>query len=105
MKVVGYCRLSRDEDKENYSSIEEKKIILKEYATSRGWEISNDDFFIDDNVSGYTFDRPDFSRMIRKVQRGEIDVVLAKDLSRIGRNNGKVLVLIDEFKSMQKNWY
>lgn len=103
MKVVGYCRLSRDEDKENYSSIEEQKIILKEYATLRGWEISNDDFFIDDNVSGYTFDRPDFSRMIRKVQMGEIDVVLAKDLSRIGRNNGKVLVLIDEFKSMQKN--
>ena len=103
MRVVGYCRLSRDEDKENYSSIEEQKIILQEYAISRGWHISENDFFIDDNVSGYTFDRPDFSRMIRKVQRGEIDVVLAKDLSRIGRNNGKVLVLIDEFKSMQKN--
>ena len=34
---------------------------------------------------------------------GKIDVVIAKDLSRIGRNNGKVLVLIDEFKNMQKN--
>lgn len=103
MRVVGYCRLSRDEDKENYSSIEEQKVILKDYAISKGWRISENDFFIDDNVSGYTFDRPDFSKMIRKVQRGEIDVVLAKDLSRIGRNNGKVLVLLDEFKSMQKN--
>lgn len=103
MRVVGYCRLSRDEDKENYSSIEEQKIILQDYAISRGWKISEKDFFIDDNVSGYTLDRPDFSKMLRKVQRGEIDVVLAKDLSRIGRNNGKVLVLIDEFKSMQKN--
>ena len=35
--------------------------------------------------------------MLEKVKGGKIDVVIAKDLSRIGRNNGKVLVLIDEF--------
>lgn len=103
MRVVGYCRLSRDEDKENYSSIEEQKVILQDYAITRGWRISEDDFYIDDNFSGYTLDRPEFSKMIKKVHTGEIDVVLAKDLSRIGRNNGKVLVLIDEFKNMQKN--
>ena len=103
MKVVGYCRLSRDEDKENYASIEEQKIILQDYAMSRGWKILDRDFYIDDNFSGYTLDRPKFSKMLRKVQRGDIDVVLAKDLSRIGRNNGKVLVLIDGFKAMQKN--
>ena len=103
MRVVGYCRLSRDEDKENYSSIEEQKRIIKDYASTRNWIITDDDFYIDDNVSGYTFNRPDFSRMIEKVKGGKIDVVIAKDLSRIGRNNGKVLVLIDEFKNMQKN--
>lgn len=103
MTVVGYCRLSRDEDKENYSSIEEQKRIIKDYANTRNWIIKDDDFYIDDNVSGYTFTRPEFSKMIKKVQGGEIDVVIAKDLSRIGRNNGKVLVLIDEFKNMQKN--
>ena len=99
----GYCRLSRDEDKENYSSIEEQKRIIKDYAISRNWFISDNDFYIDDNVSGYTFNRPEFSKMMEKVQKGEIDVVIAKDLSRIGRNNGLVLVLIDEFKNMQKN--
>ena len=103
MTVVGYCRLSRDEDKENYSSIEEQKRIIKEYASTRNWIISDDDFYIDDNVSGYTFNRPEFSKMMEKVKGGKIDVVIAKDLSRIGRNNGKVLVLIDEFKNMQKN--
>lgn len=99
----GYCRLSRDEDKENYSSIEEQKRIIKDYASSRNWNIKDEDFYIDDNVSGYTFNRPEFSKMIEKVKGGKIDVVIAKDLSRIGRNNGKVLVLIDEFKNMQKN--
>ena len=103
MTVVGYCRLSRDEDKENYSSIEEQKRIIKEYASTRNWIVSDDNFYIDDNVSGYTFNRPEFSKMMKKVQGGEIDVVIAKDLSRIGRNNGKVLVLIDDFKNMQKN--
>ena len=103
MTVVGYCRLSRDEDKENYSSIEEQKRIIKEYASTRNWNIDDKDFYIDDNVSGYTFNRPEFTKMLEKVKGGKIDVVIAKDLSRIGRNNGKVLVLIDEFKNMQKN--
>ena len=99
--MYGYCRLSRDEDKENYASIEEQKRIIQDFATSRNWTIS--DFYIDDNVSGYTFNRPAFSKMIEKVKGGKIDVVIAKDLSRIGRHNGRVLVLIDEFKNIQKN--
>ena len=85
MKIAGYCRLSRDEDKENYSSINEQKNIIKDYAISRNWFISDDDFYVDDNFSGYIFDRPDFTKMMSKVQKGEIDVVIAKDLSRIGR--------------------
>ena len=103
MTVVGYCRLSRDEDKENYASIEEQKRIIKDYANTRNWIMEDKDFYIDDNVSGYTFNRPEFSKMIEGVKGGKIDVVIAKDLSRIGRNNGRVLVLIDEFKNMQKN--
>ncbi|MDO5556077.1 MAG: recombinase family protein [Clostridia bacterium] len=103
MRVVGYARLSRDEDKENYSSIEEQKRIIKDYACTRNWNISDEDFYIDDNVSGYTFNRPEFSKMMEKVKGEKVDVVITKDLSRIGRNNGRVLVLIDEFKNMQKN--
>ena len=88
MTVVGYCRLSRDEDKENFISIEEQKRIIKDYAKSRNWNLKDDDFYIDDNISGYTFNRPAFSKMMKKVKIGEIDVVI---------------VLIDEFKNMQKN--
>ena len=89
------------EAEENYASIEEQKRIIQDYAISRNWTIS--DFYIDDNVSGYTFNRPAFSKMIEKVKGGKVDVVIVKDLSRIGRNNGRVLVLIDDFKNMQKN--
>ncbi len=101
--VSAYARLSRDEDRENYSSIEEQINIIKEYAKSRGWYIADENIYIDDNVSGYTFDRPKFTQMLDNVNAGIIDVVIAKDLSRIGRNNGKVLCLIEDFKKAGKN--
>ena len=43
-------------------------------------------FFVDDGISGTTFDRPDFQRMQRMIENGEIGVVIVKDLSRFGRN-------------------
>ncbi len=101
--VAAYARLSRDEDRENYASIEEQINIIKDYAESRGWCISDRNIYIDDNVSGYTFNRPNFNQMLENVEKGIVDVVIAKDLSRIGRNNGKVLCLIDEFKRTGKN--
>lgn len=101
--VSAYARLSRDEDRENYSSIEEQINIIKEYAKSRGWYIADENMYIDDNVSGYTFDRPKFAKMLENVSLGKIDVVIAKDLSRIGRNNGKVLCLIEDLKKAGKN--
>lgn len=101
--ISAYARLSRDEDRENYSSIEEQINMIKEYAKSRSWYIEDKNVYIDDNVSGYTFDRPKFTEMLDNVSNGKIDVVIAKDLSRIGRNNGKVLCLIEDFKKAGKN--
>lgn len=101
--VSAYARLSRDEDRENYSSIEEQINIIKKYAKSRGWYIADENVYIDDNVSGYTFNRPGFTQMLENVNSGKIDIVIAKDLSRIGRNNGKVLCLIEDFKRSGKN--
>lgn len=98
MNVVGYVRLSRDEDKENYSSIITQKNIIEEYSNKKNWVISN--MYIDDNCSGYTFDRPKFSKMLVEIENGKIDVIIAKDLSRIGRNNGKVLVFIDRLREL-----
>lgn len=94
--VVGYVRLSRDEDKENYSSIISQKNIIVEYSRKRNWQV--DKIYVDDNYSGYNFNRPGFSEMLKRIKIGEIHTVIVKDLSRIGRNNGKVLVFIDELR-------
>lgn len=100
-KKVGYCRLSRDEDKKNYSSIEEQIQMINDYASSINEKI--DEFYIDDNVSGYLFNRPNFNRMLDELYAGNISTIYAKDLSRIGRKNGRVLTLIDDIKEMGKN--
>lgn len=53
MKVVCYCRLSKDDNKSRYSSIDAQIELAKEYADSKGWDISK--YYIDDNVSRIYF--------------------------------------------------
>lgn len=95
----GYVRLSRDEDKKNYISIENQKLIISQYAAKHGLTI--DQWYEDDNFSGYTFGRPAFRQMMEDMEKG-MDTIIAKDLSRIGRHNAKVLLFLDTTKEQGK---
>lgn len=80
-----YCRLSQDDGREGESnSISNQKTILSEYAAAHG--LLHTQFFVDDGVSGTTFERPDFQRMQTMAEEGRIGTVVVKDLSRFGRN-------------------
>ena len=81
-----YCRLSKDDDlKGESSSISTQKAILTSYCQSQGYE--NYDFFVDDGFSGLNFDRPAFQRLLREIAEGRINLVITKDLSRLGRDD------------------
>ncbi len=96
-----YVRLSRDEDKENYESLMTQKDALIKYAATNDLEVV--DTYIDDNVSGYVFEeRPEFIRMVKDLVERDIHIVLAKDLSRIGRNNGMTLLFLENIKNLDK---
>ena len=97
---AGYVRLSRDDDKRNYVSIENQKLIINQYASDHGMVI--DRWYEDDGVSGYIFDRPGFQQMMADLDK-DIDTVYVKDFSRLGRHNAKVLLLLDEFQERGKH--
>ena len=83
--VAIYCRLSREDgDSIESSSIKTQKEMLTEYATSKNWSIFN--FYVDDGYSGGNFNRPAFKQMISDIEKGHINIVITKDLSRLGRN-------------------
>jgi len=84
-----YARLSQEDaiDGDSNSIVNQKAILLK-YATDNGF--SNPTFFIDDGVSGVTFDREGFNQMLAEIEAGNVATVIVKDMSRLGRDYLKV---------------
>lgn len=81
-----YCRLSRDDNNGNSESmrIQNQRDMLVQYAEEKGWNLSK--IYCDDGYSGTTFERPAFKEMISDATDGKINLILTKDLSRLGRN-------------------
>ena len=81
-----YLRLSKEDDtkEDNSASIKNQRIMLEEYARSQNIKVH--DIYIDDGFSGTTFDRPDFLRMIEDIENKKVNMVITKDMSRLGRD-------------------
>jgi DNA invertase Pin-like site-specific DNA recombinase len=80
-----YTRLSRDDELAGESnSITTQKRMLEEYAVKNGF--LNIRHFSDDGHSGTNFDRPAWKQLVSEVEAGNVGIVLAKDLSRVGRD-------------------
>ena len=84
-RVGLYLRLSSDDEKQGESvSIGTQRDILVDFCQQEGYQIY--DTYIDDGYSGLNFSRPGFKRMIEDVEKGIINMVITKDLSRLGRD-------------------
>jgi DNA invertase Pin-like site-specific DNA recombinase len=84
-----YERLSRDDELQGESnSITNQKKILEDYAVKNGFK--NLSHFTDDGISGTTFDRKGWNAMLAEIEAGNVNTVICKDLSRIGRDYLKV---------------
>lgn len=90
-KTAMYLRLSKGDDDLNISdktqsnSIESQKLIIGNYINSQD-DLELAGCFIDDGHTGLNFDRDAFKKMMRKVDAGEIDCIVVKDNSRLGRD-------------------
>ena len=80
-----YLRLSKDDEKQGESvSIGTQRAILTDYCLTHQYCIYKE--YIDDGYSGLNFDRPGFRELLEDVERGMINLVITKDLSRLGRD-------------------
>ena len=84
-KVGMYIRLSREDgDKQESESISNQRKILQRYVKENNLNCVKE--YVDDGVSGTTFDRPGFKEMINDIENKTINMIITKDLSRLGRD-------------------
>lgn len=97
MLVVGYARVSTDNQLENYS-IEEQTQRLNAYCTAKGWTLLQT--YVDGGFSGGNTDRPALQQLLTAVRENKIDAVVVYKLDRLSRSQKDTLTLIeDEFLS------
>ena len=83
-KVAIYIRLSREDgDKQESESIGNQRDIIMRYIKENNLQFIDE--YVDDGVSGTTFERQGFQRMISDIEQKRINMVITKDLSRLGR--------------------
>lgn len=84
-KVGMYIRLSREDgDKQESESIGNQRNIIKRFLEEN--DLGFVDEYVDDGVSGTTFDRKGFNRLVQDIESKRINMVVTKDLSRLGRD-------------------
>lgn len=80
-----YIRLSKEDESEGPSqSVQNQESLLREFVQQH--RLSVYDTYVDDGWSGTSFDRPRFQRMIADIEAKKVNMVITKDLSRLGRD-------------------
>lgn len=90
--VAIYSRLSVDHNDKKSESIENQIEIIRQYIEERNNCLENGrkftvyDIYIDRGISGTSFQREGFDRMMDDVRNRMVDCIIVKDLSRFGRD-------------------
>lgn len=80
-----YIRLSKEDESEGPSqSVQNQESLLREFVQEHRLTVF--DTYVDDGWSGTNFDRPSFQRMIADIEAKKVNMVITKDLSRLGRD-------------------
>ncbi len=84
-----------DGDKQESESISNQRNILQRYIKENNLNFLKE--YVDDGVSGTTFDRPGFCKMLQDIENKTINMVITKDLSRLGRDYIKTGFYIEDY--------
>lgn len=96
-KVGIYMRLSReDEIKKNESeSIKNQRSFILDYLKQNGYSLYKE--YYDDGYTGTNFERPGFKKLINDIENGLINLVVTKDMSRLGRELSESCYYIEKY--------
>lgn len=104
-----YKRLSRDDNdgKKESESISNQDKILRQYVLELSKKEPHNRFIIvkdytDDGYTGTNFNRPGFIEMINDIENEMINMVIVKDLTRLGRKTNEVLRYYQEYFPSKK---
>lgn len=92
MTIAFYLRLSEsdgdigEDGKDESNSIENQRLLLNDFVESNEEMYGKIREYVDDGYSGTNFERPAFKRMLEDAKKGLIQILLVKDLSRLGRD-------------------
>ncbi|MCL1798349.1 MAG: recombinase family protein [Eggerthellaceae bacterium] len=89
-RVAIYCRTARYDD----DAIAQQEILLRLLAEERGY--THLEIFIDNGVSGLSFNRPALAELEKCIASGEVTAILVTDISRIGRDLTQTIAWIRE---------
>lgn len=97
LKCAGYYRLSKEDERSNdeSSSISSQRMIVESFAKFNNFTLVRE--YVDDGYSGGNFDRPGFKQMIEDIEKGRVNCVITKDLSRLGREMYNTGSYIEEY--------
>ena len=90
MNIAVYLRISRADDeideKNESNSIDNQRLLILDYISQHEELLGNVTEYIDDGYTGTNFNRPGFQNMLADARAGKLDAIIAKDLSRLGRD-------------------
>lgn len=105
--IAIYIRLSQEDKDKKYKneseseSIINQKALIMDYLNNNFLSKFNNyivvDTYVDDGYTGTNFDRPDFQRMLNDIKRNKVNMVIVKDLSRLGRDHVETGYYMDKY--------
>ena len=97
-RVAAYCRVSTDEDEQLMSYEAQCRYYRDKINLNKEWKLV--DIFADEGITGTsTKKRKNFNRMIKLCEKGKIDIIITKAISRFARNTVDTLSYVRMLKA------
>ena len=106
-KLGGYVRLSREDENKGFSvsqSIQNQKELILRYIKENP-DLQLVDFYEDDDFTGQNFERDGFERLLSDMEAGRVNMIVTKDLSRLGRDHIETGFYVEKYFPLNKIRY